>query len=250
MQINKVSLFNYNTSGVSFGTTAREYIDPQTTYVMNQDSWMGRSDLNWKDFVKLLDKTFKQKDKVNVHSLACSDASEIYTLMLYLEYYSQNKDKYYPFTAADKDSYIIEYVKKHLITISDSDWSRIPTISKSFFKKNQRPIKLENDSASYFYPQYFISPNLTKNVKFKTAELMDELKNIKDSGNSVILCRNVFYYLKSNNKVRETAEIAGKKLKQGSLFIIGDYDRKTKISEYLEKNGFKQIMHNVYQKVS
>ena len=61
--------------------------------------------------------------------------------------------------------------------------------------------------------------------------------------------RNILGYFE-DNKVEKFIKIVANKLKQGSLFIIGEYDTSnTFIDRHLLENKFIKVFEHVYQKL-
>ena len=80
--------------------------------------------------------------------------------------------------------------------------------------------------------------------------MFNELEKIKDEGNSIVMCRNVLPYLK-NDYVQKIIETARDVLRDGSLFITGNYDRMIDIDIKLKDNGFYQPSvnhHNIFMR--
>ena len=218
-----------------------------------------REDMDWKNLVKYILFHFADKKKIQSFSLGCSDGSEAYTYAISLmEKIPESAfNKYFPITAVDIDSTIIELANKRRINLFDMEFyyaSKLYNINlEDYFKKiSDNPVTIENDNLSDLPRIALYEPieELKNNVLFKHSDILTELKNIKDEGNSVVMCRNVLPYL-SMDYVTQLVKTAKENLKDGSLFIIGDYDRRSNIEELLEKNGFFRPLinqNNVFQR--
>ena len=75
--------------------------------------------------------------------------------------------------------------------------------------------------------------------------MKDVLSGHKDNSNTIIMCRNMLCYL-SDTEIDNYITLAAYKLNKGSLFVIGETDT-GRVEKYLNSNGFKKIMPNVYQ---
>ena len=217
-----------------------------------------RDDFDWKCFIKYLLFHFNGKDRVNAYSLACSDGSEAYTYAISLmeEIPYSAHTKFFPVFASDIDSEVINCAKSGKINIEDSEFYYINKMGMDlnyYFENKNKPIKIERDSnCDKTVGLYSYEPisELKQAVEFKQSDILSELKNINDSGNSVVMCRNVMPYL-NDNYVEKVIKAASDVLKDGSLFVIGDYDSCKNIDEQLLKNGFYRPLienRNVYQK--
>lgn len=92
--------------------------------------------------------------------------------------------------------------------------------------------------------------NLLKNkVHFERADMYNILAELNDNSDTILLCRNILGYFE-DNKVEKFVKIVSNKLKQGSMFIIGQHDTSNSfIDRYLLENKFMKIFEHVYQKL-
>ncbi len=204
-----------------------------------------REDLDWDKFIKFLNLHFAYKEKVNSYVMACSDGSEPFTYaMVIKEYLPENmQKKFFPIKASDIDEEVLNVAKSGRINLYPIEFLLAENISgidlfKYMTDKNvSKVIKGDETSESDEISSYKVNQELRDVVEFKRSDILTELKNIKDEGNSVVMCRNVFPYLKPSyiDKIILTAK---ENLKNGSLFVIGNYDGCTKIEERLLENGF------------
>ena len=210
-----------------------------------------REDLDWVGLVKFMEKHFKHKDKVNIFSLACSDGSEAYTLAISVfenlpEYV---KSKFLPIYASDIDKEVLKAAKSGRINIYSIEFLFSERTYKcnmeKYFENRSASIMINGDDISETdtISSYQPIKELRDSVIFKHSDILTELNNLKDDGNSVILCRNVFPYLGESYK-NEIVNSAKQNLKSGSLFVIGDYDGFTDIEQRLLANGFIQPLFN------
>lgn len=204
-----------------------------------------REDLDWVELTHYIKRHFKNKDKVNIYSLACSDGSEAFTFIIsILENMPENmQSKFLPIYASDIDKEVLKAASSGRINIDTIEFLSSERMFNcsigKYFKKPSVSMIIKGDELSETdtISSYQVEQKLTDAVKFKKSDILTELKNLEDNGNSIILCRNVFPYLSSKytDKVIETAQ---KRLKKGSLFVIGDYDDKVNMEQKLVANGF------------
>ena len=206
-----------------------------------------REDLDWFGLVKFMDNHFKDKDKVNIFSLACSDGSESYTMAIsILENLPENiKSKFLPIFASDIDKEVIKAAKTGRINILSIEFLLPERTYKcnveKYFDNRSVSMMIDGDDISETDTIFSYQPikELKDSAIFKHSDILTELNSLKDSGNSVILCRNVFPYIEESHK-NEIVNSAKQNLKQGSLFVIGDYDGFTDVEQRLLANGFVQ----------
>ena len=204
-----------------------------------------REDLEWDKLVKFMKHHFADKEKVNSYVLACSDGSEAFTYAISLMegLPPEVQKKYFPIKASDIDEEILKIAKEGRINIYPIEFLLAENVSEVDLSKYMtdksvsKLIKGDEVSETDEISSYKVKQELLNSIEFKNSDILTELKNLKDEGNSVILCRNVFPYLKPSyvDKVILTAQ---EMLKVGSLFIIGHYDEYAKIEEKLLNNGF------------
>ena len=85
-------------------------------------------------------------------------------------------------------------------------------------------------------------------VNFEDADILTKLSELKDDGDSVILCRNVTPYLTAEY-LGKVADALNKKLKKGSLLVLGDFDRNSNIREMIKDNFEDVYENNIYRKI-
>ena len=210
-----------------------------------------RGDLDWNKFMKFIQQHFAGKEKVNMYSLAASDGSEAYSFAIsVLDRFPKNlHDKFLPVYASDIDNEVINSAKKGRINLYRAEMFRAEHYHDidihKYFSEPKASVILKGDyeSESDYLSSYKVADIVRDAVKFKQSDILEELNNIKDEGNSIVMCRNVFPYLNKEytEKIINTAK---NKLKEGSLFIIGDFDLTVKIDEKIAQNGFFQPLFN------
>lgn len=222
---------------------------------------MFREDLNWKFLVKyLLFNMFNEK-KVNTYSLAASDGSEAYSFAIFLmSRLPENVyNKFFPIKASDIDPKMVEVANKRRINIHKFEFDIInrqyQINMRDFFEKEDKPVKIENDDIEWtekkMLSSYAPVDELKQAVQFKQSDILTELNNIEDDGNSIVFCRNVFPYLKEDY-IDDVMKAANNNLKTGSLFVTGEFDWKVDITNKLLENGFFKPVaeyNNIFQKL-
>ena len=260
--INSYSYKKYNT----FKSTNRTFFQRSAVRSFCQGevsnfTYPFRKDIDdWFALAKYVVENFKNKDKINVYSLACSDGSEAYTLAIVLKDLIKNK-KVFPIIAVDKDSDIIEHANGGRINLTCEDIIRI----RDFLGDNQKYFTDIKDEAiikdskkqvindwDYSFPKYYsykVDKNLRSLVDFKSENLLNTLSKLQDDSNTFISCRNVIPYLTKpeQNKLFNFLET---KLKKGSLVAVGKYDERVDAEEMLRRGGFEETdIWFLYKKV-
>ncbi len=211
-----------------------------------------RADLDWEKFTDFMVKHFKDKENVQFIQFASSDGSEAYTQIISLLEKHNNTDKFFPIKAYDIDEEICNASKSGLLNLNITDKSKFDEHGidfKKYFQKSDKELNIDGDTLKDTDLQikpsktFKVSKTLTDRVKFQNADMFDILRKHKDNSNTVIMCRNVLFFL-SDREIDHFTTLAACKLKKGSLFITGEHD--TKINEILETKGFIRVMPNVY----
>ena len=210
-----------------------------------------REDLEWNVLMKFIKQHFANKEKVNVYSLAASDGSEAYSFVVsVLDWLPQElHNKFLPVFASDIDKEVINSAKSGRINLYSAEIYRAERYyginTNKYFTEPKASVFLNGDyiSESEYVSSYKVADIVRNSVKFKQSDILTELNNIKDDGNSIVMCRNVFPYLNKEytEKIINTAK---HNLKEGSLFIIGDFDLTVGTDGKLAKNGFFQPLFN------
>ena len=256
--MNVLPINNINTRKPVFKSCFRLY-NPKT--IKNVDCFgkdfvrtttkLYREDLDWNTFIKYIQYNFADKEKVNVYSLASSDGSEAYSFAIsVLDKIPKNKQsKFLPVYASDIDKEVIKSAQKRRINLDKIEIFRAENYyGVNLHKYIEKPgvsvfIKGDGMSDTDYLSSYELKDNVKKAVKFKISDILKELNNIKDDGNTIVMCRNVFPYLNAEY-TEKVLDAAKNKLKHGSLFIIGDYDLMAKIDYMMPENGFFKPFYN------
>ena len=208
-----------------------------------------REDLDWYHLVRYIKMHFPREKKLNVYSLACSDGSEAYSYALMFDNEFMPNVSIY---ASDIDKEVLRVARSGKINLVGEDFNtmRFYNINpEKYFTKLDRKLKIKNNCTTDECG-YEISPNIRNMVHFKQADILTELKTIKDNGNSVINIRNVLPYLKPDY-MEEILDTLPEVMKPGSLFVFGIYDGTLANIRYrvMQKGFFAPtVEHNVLQR--
>ena len=121
-----------------------------------------------------------------------------------------------------------------------------------YFMPTSHKLDIQNDFFDFINTQYRtfrVSDTLKNRVIFNHSDMYDILYQINDNSDTILMCRNVLGYF-SESQIKNTIEIVSRKLKEGSLFIIGSLDTDDKLTGYyLKNNKFIEVMKNVFRKI-
>ena len=109
---------NNTSSNINFTSNLRCVYNRSTNALKYMNTTkLFRQDLDWDGFAELLISKYKDVDKVNIYSYACSDGSEPYSLVIKLLEKSEklkiNCDKFFPIRAKDIDKKITLHTLRH-----------------------------------------------------------------------------------------------------------------------------------------
>lgn len=258
----------------SFQSNARKYKDDNSNDYMHTLTYLFREDIDWKQFTDYMVKHFGNNDKVQFLQFASSDGSEAYTQIITLleNYPKQVVDKFSPIFAYDIDEEVVDASRSGLLNLTEEDKKRFSLYTQGTFADYFTPTKKELDFSNdgflrmpnldlpnkisdfdktllFKYRTYSVSEDLKSRVHFNKADMFDVLRQHKDSNNTIILCKNVLGHF-SQKQVDYFLNILQRVLEKGSLFVIGELDAITTLArKCLETKGFREVLHNVYQRV-
>ena len=251
-----VNIFKYtpaHAAKISFGTTGRYYKN-ECGDEFGTNSWLFRDDIDWKRLARYEKNHFGNKNRVNIIQFASSDGYEAYTKIIsLLENYPQKKaDKFFPIKAYDIDEEIVNAARSGYINTCLADRINLQVNSEDYSKyfsdtdeilNIKEDIKLQNQKT-------LKATNYLKNrVRFERADMHLVLANLTDNSDTILMCRNVLGYF-DNDRIEKFVKIVSNKLKQGSLFIIGEHDTSNSfIDRYLKENNFRRVFEHVYQRL-
>ena len=213
-----------------------------------------RTDIDWGNLMKILEKDYKNEKRVNVYSLAGSDGSEGYTFAMSVmdKLPKDQQSKYFKIKISDIDTEVIKAGKSGIINLGSRDFNLMKSNLKTpakFFEPVDDTLEIVNNEETRFenYSGYRPIRKLRDAVEFSQGDILETMKKIDKSEMSIVMCRNVMLYL-GKNYVQEIVKNANKNLKSGSLFIIGNFDHVSGVEEMLLQSGFEKIQHNIFRK--
>lgn len=247
---------NYNSKpqpkrDVHFGSTHFSYLYKNSKR-MNCYTNFFRVDLPWEKLGKIFADTFKHKPKVQIINGACSDGSESVSLVMALKESLPEKlwNKFLPIRAFDFCEDLIINAKRGEFEIDDVDIGKI----NKYIKNKETYLKDTYNPAQEFYIKHpairiiQAKQEVLSSIKFEQNDVFKVLEELQDDSNTIFMFRNALIHL-GDQDAQKFAKLAGKKLKSGSLLIIGNTDKSaTKIQKYLAEQNFKEIAKNIYQK--
>lgn len=206
-----------------------------------------RDDLNWKEFAAFIREKYKNAEKVNVFSYACSDGSEPMSLVILLkEIFGQTSQKFLPVIAKDIDKTVIYFAKSDFVNMDYMDYEVINRYTGGKFDKYfvypRGGIGFE-----YEYPVR-VNPELNNQIKYSIADINVDTHNITDK-NTILFCRNFWPYIKSTEeRVNLLHKLTGK-LKDNCLLVTGNYDDTVELGKILSEEGFTRVkgLPHVYE---
>ena len=233
MNISPIKYFQMSPAFTSNNRTVR---DESGSIIHRNTTVMFRQDINWIDLANFLESYFRYSKKVDVYSFACSDGSEPYSLTASIKNECLNPNKFFPIMASDYDDEIIKEAKKARYTLTNTEFDSMRRATRNKWDKYFN--MLTSDT---------IEPNnKTKNcVNFKTEDIIDGLDKVK-KGPKVIMARNFWPYLKSEDKAKILEKLKSK-MDDDSLLIIGAFDQDAiKFDRELSSLGFEEVEYTDY----
>jgi len=177
----------------------------------------------WKDACAFFVNKFKDVDKVNVYSYACSDGSEPLTfVMQLLSNYSQNiANKFFPVEARDIDVYAILKAKSKDYTMNSSEIYDINKFTNhQFLRYFCCTSQIENNKGE---KPYDVSKELTNNINYDVKDINIDYVNIKPE-NSIVFARNFWPYMENWTDRRDLLYKLSSQMGKNSYLVIGDFD--------------------------
>lgn len=263
MQVHSVrNTYHYNqplnnNKSPNFKANGRAYFTPDGL-TMGCISWMFRNDIDWKRLAKYEHTHFIDKPKVNVVIYAASDGSEAYTKAISLiealsKTNKKEANKFFPIICYDLDDNIVQAANSGLINTGTVDRMNLQMNCENYedyFSETTDSLKIDNDVVMPIKNKRTLKAKsiLTEKIRFRQGDMFKKILELEDNSNTVLMCRNVLAYFESY-EIENFVRIVSNKLKQGSLFIIGDHDtRMSNIQNILYNYGFEEVMKNVYKK--
>ncbi len=249
----------------SFGNCGKMYKSAETVYngILSKDqvyttTSLFRPHLDWNKFINYVIENFKNKEKVNIYSLGCSDGSEAYSYAIALteKLPKSQHQKYLPIMAFDIDSEVIQAAQSGKINLTNDDFNAITkninidkygigdNWHKKFFQKAGSALKIGNDISredfqSIYNPRYSYTPagNIKDSVKFYESDVLSAINRINDDGNSIVNTCHVLSYCE-DFYVEKVLNALGEKLKPGSIYVFDKFYLEPSFIEKIQNRGF------------
>ena len=220
----------YNT--INWGTSYRKVIKPSYSLgdCYEASTCFFKEDFPWQSFFDNAIKKYKNTQRINIFSLACSDGSEAYSIAMLLisKLGLEQAQKYFPIIAVDFDKKITRKTKQGFISLSADDELRINAITnnqlnKFMTKTNNSFIsdKIGGTDNRKLLTQFKLNPILQDKVAFITEDINTFVDKIPNETN-IIFCRNCWPYLWKTTEVF-TKKLADK-IDKNSFLSIGSFD--------------------------
>lgn len=213
-------------------------------------SYMFRGDINWEDFRQYLRTRFEDCPKVNSYVYGCSSGKEPYSMsIMFKEEFKENAGKFLPIIAKDLDANLIEKNKK----LQKENNFRVSFIE--FVSAYKRLGASFNNFSKYVKSTYqdemvTLKKQVTKEVQFSQANILDDINSIDSKNPSIVMCRNMWLYIDASEYDEFTQNLYNK-LGKGSVVVIGFADVAESLSkkydvtiaQSLVKSGFIPVSH-------
>lgn len=238
---NVANFYHKGTIQPSFRSNIQKSYDifTRTTVTKNATCFF-RGDINWKQFCKLILKTFKNSEKANIVCVPCSDGSEPVSLLLKLmqfKEYRNKPEKFKQIKAYDIDEKQLEIAKSNKIPLLN-DLSELVMDNISLFFNARK-----GAGKNYFIKDNCLelADHLKDKIKYEKGEISEVVANLPKDEKVVLLARNVFPYLDDFFCFPRVMN-ALSKLKSGSVLAIGDYDtaKIPQLEKMIEEKGYKK----------
>lgn len=218
-----------------------------------------RNHIDWNVFTDYFLTHFKDKNRVKIYSLACSDGSEAYSYAIAIseKIDKTQHNKFFPIFASDIDLEVINAAKSGKINLDRDDFIAIEKFAgtynqnsskltdNKFFKKIGNPLKIKNDKHSepeyhsIFNPLNSFVPigNIKNSINFYHSDILTEINKINDDGNSIINTCHVLGYC-NKDYVDKVLNTLGTKLQSGSLYVYDSFCNNPIFKNKLKDLGF------------
>ena len=232
------------------------YVDCNGIHRDSQNTTGKRNDLDYDECARLIKKRFSKFSKINIMPMNGSDGTGTYLLAhSLLERFGEKKakEKIFPITVTDVNPFIInEFGKKGIVALDPED---IEVFGKKFNKYFEEIPMSELPQIPLAYSKnaraFRLTPFFKSLFNFKVQDFQQRIGQVNDQGNSVVIIRNclaqAFGYVESMLLVGKVDN----KLKDSSMFIIGQYDRdrmKNFVPHMKALFNFKEIGKNIFSK--
>ena len=238
MMISAINKYYYP----SFTSLNREVKDADGNIKHRNNTCLFRSDMNWSALNGYIKYRFSQDKKVNIYDYACSDGSEAYSLALKLndEFGEKDAKRFFPIIAKDYDEFTIDKAKSGKIALNAEDVQMLD-FELNDYKKY---IDIPYVSNPIIMVMGHVNPKFKDNVQFETADIMQDCSNIPKNGTNLILCRNFWPYLPSDEDRIKLAEQLYNSTDCKLSVVIGGFDKTdSNADNALRRAGFRESKH-------
>lgn len=179
-----------------------------------------------------------------------ADSSEVYSYIIKLkEKLGNESDKFFPIKASDIFTDMITKSQNGIIYMDDREIKEFKNNSdyelNNYFTKelsDTTELTPKNLFSNPYY-KFIVNKNIRDHAEFKVANIADEIKNIPKDEPVIISFKNTWEYLHLDEEKVVLKNL--KKLKKGSLFIIGNSELTSqclKVPNKLVKAGYQQVI--------
>jgi len=229
---------------VSFGSSNKCVVGENGIWENCNYTKLFREDVDWKELAKYLDEKYKNHDHPQITCFACSDGSEVYTLILSLidELGEDRAQKFFPISAVDISGEIIEIANSGEIYLSSADIKKLDSELKNIdINEYLEGVGEKGDKKD---SKYKVLEKLADKVNFRQGDI---LKEKIDS--DVVMFRNAWTF----NSIYDQKMLSRKlknELKEGQIVMIGNGDLQlSNAKEYLTDEGFNEIDNKVNRNI-
>ena len=212
-----------------------------------------RGDLVWDKLAKFLDKHFANAEKVTFINHVCSSGEEPYSVVMKLiSDLGDRAKKFFPIIARDLSPNNIRNAQEGRIVAEDYEKRMIEAMTNNQSEKFVDIIQLGNNNLgnlnginavkTTMSKRYLIIPNnkIKDKIDFSVGNVLEDVKNLPEK-NTVLFCRNVWQYLKRDEREYLISEISKKFKDDSSILFIGQADiDNSNLLFLLEKYNFKE----------
>lgn len=200
-----------------------------------------RDGIIWDKFGDFLINKYKNADNVHIYNYACSEGAEPFSLaMLLIKKLGKEKaQKFFPIIASDIDDGILKNPALGIIKPSGGDLLKINmTLEKDYsdFYELNEGFQVNKELRDRVYTGK-VKPILRDAVVFTQRNILNDTHNIQRD-NSVVLCRNFWPYLSSDEEREKLAIGLAERLGDNSMCVIGDFDKKCGIGKFFLDRQF------------
>ena len=235
-------------SPINFKANERFVADKNGHLAYKTTTYWFRTDTDWDRLNNFLCDKYKNVNKVNVISHACSNGMEPYSFAMHMKsFHPSYADKFLPIMAKDIDKNNILMAKRGFYETEKKDLFELEYLSKVRYKDF---LNCEYSGGILYPNSVILRPNekLRKCVNFEQGNIFDDIEKMPRK-NTVLFCKNFWPYLKVEQR-EELAKKLAEHFDKTCVIITGDYDDiRSNVCELFKKNGFHQYpIRNVWQK--